>query len=84
MVNGVVELGLPAAPDSLANEVLDLVGEDIGVSLAAARYREQLQDALAESQQLNEELQVEQEELRTANEELEEQSRSLRASQAML
>ncbi|QGW82611.1 response regulator [Variovorax paradoxus] len=84
VVNGVVELGLPAAPDSRANELLDLVGEDIGDSLAAARYREQLQDALAETQQLNEELQVQQEELRTANEELEEQSRALRASQAML
>jgi CheY-like chemotaxis protein/CHASE3 domain sensor protein len=84
IVNGVVELGLPAAPDSRANELLDLVAEDIGASLAAARYREQLQDALTETQQLNEELQVQQEELRTANEELEEQSRALRASQAML
>ncbi|WP_431112212.1 response regulator [Variovorax paradoxus] len=84
VVNGVVELGLPAAPDLRANQLLDLVGEDIGDSLAAARYREQLQDALAETQQLNEELQVQQEELRTANEELEEQSRALRASQAML
>ncbi len=84
VVNGVVELGLPAVPDTRTNELLDLVAEDIGDSLAAARYREQLQDALAETQQLNEELQVQQEELRTANEELEEQSRALRASQAML
>jgi len=84
LVNGVVELGLPRAPDARTNELLDLVAEDIGASLAAARYREQLQDALAETQQLNEELQVQQEELRTANEELEEQSRALRASQAML
>ncbi|WPH23038.1 response regulator [Variovorax paradoxus] len=84
VVNGVVELGLPAVPDARTNELLDLVAEDIGDSLAAARYREQLQDALAETQQLNEELQVQQEELRTANEELEEQSRALRASQAML
>ncbi|MET3916460.1 CheY-like chemotaxis protein/CHASE3 domain sensor protein [Variovorax sp. OAS795] len=84
LVNGVVELGLPGPPDARTNELLDLVAEDIGASLAAARYREQLQDALAETQQLNEELQVQQEELRTANEELEEQSRALRASQAML
>ncbi|MET3440376.1 CheY-like chemotaxis protein/CHASE3 domain sensor protein [Variovorax paradoxus] len=84
IVNGVIELGLPAAPASRENELLELVAEDIGASLAAARYREQLQDALAETQQLNEELQVQQEELRTANEELEEQSRALRASQAML
>jgi CheY-like chemotaxis protein/CHASE3 domain sensor protein len=83
-VNGVVELGLPGAPDERASQLLEVVCDDIGTSLAAARYREQLQDVLAETQQLNEELQVQQEELRTANEELEEQSRALRASQAML
>jgi CheY-like chemotaxis protein/CHASE3 domain sensor protein len=84
IVNGVIELGLPGAPDERASQLLDVVSDDIGTSLAAARYREQLQDVLAETQQLNEELQVQQEELRTANEELEEQSRALRASQAML
>jgi CheY-like chemotaxis protein/CHASE3 domain sensor protein len=84
MVNGVVELGLPGPLDERGNQLLDVVADDIGTSLAAARYREQLQDVLAETQQLNEELQVQQEELRTANEELEEQSRALRASQAML
>jgi CheY-like chemotaxis protein/signal transduction histidine kinase len=84
MVNGVIELGLPGPLDERGNQLLDVVSDDIGTSLAAARYREQLQDVLAETQQLNEELQVQQEELRTANEELEEQSRALRASQAML
>ncbi|MGJ7552353.1 response regulator [Variovorax sp. RB3P1] len=83
-VNGVIELGLPGPLDDRCNQLLDVVADDIGTSLAAARYREQLQDVLAETQQLNEELQVQQEELRTANEELEEQSRALRASQAML
>ncbi|CAA2105254.1 response regulator [Variovorax paradoxus] len=84
MVNGVIELGLAGPLDDRCNQLLDVVSDDIGTSLAAARYREQLQDVLAETQQLNEELQVQQEELRTANEELEEQSRALRASQAML
>jgi len=84
IVNGVVELGLPGAPDERTSQLLEVVCDDIGTSLAAARYREQLQEVLAETQQLNEELQVQQEELRTANEELEEQSRALRASQAML
>lgn len=84
MVNGVVELGLPAALDERGSQLVEIVSDDIGTSLAAARYREQLQEVLAETQQLNEELQVQQEELRTANEELEEQSRALRASQAML
>ncbi|RUR66190.1 response regulator [Variovorax guangxiensis] len=84
MVNGVVELGLPGALDERGSQLVEMVSDDIGTSLAAARYREQLQEVLAETQQLNEELQVQQEELRTANEELEEQSRALRASQAML
>jgi CheY-like chemotaxis protein/CHASE3 domain sensor protein len=84
IVNGVVELGLLHAPEGRANELLKLVAGNIGNSVAAVRYREQLQEVLAETQQLNEELQVQQEELRTANEELEEQSRALRASQAML
>ena len=63
-------------------EFLQLVGDGIGAAVAAALYRQRLQDALAETQQLNEELQVQQEELRTANEELEEQSRVLEESQA--
>ncbi|VTU38367.1 response regulator [Variovorax sp. RA8] len=84
IVNGVVELGLLRPPGERAAQLLDLVAGNIGSAVAAARYREQLQDALAETQQLNEELQVQQEELRTANEELEEQSRALRASQATL
>ncbi|MEJ8851107.1 response regulator [Variovorax rhizosphaerae] len=83
-VNGVLELGLMHRPNERASSLLDAVAGNIGSAVAAARYREQLQDALAETQQLNEELQVQQEELRTANEELEEQSRVLRQSQATL
>ncbi|VTU24904.1 Autoinducer 2 sensor kinase/phosphatase LuxQ [Variovorax sp. SRS16] len=84
IVNGVVELGMLQAVEERGTALLELVAGNIGSSVAAARFREQLQDALAETQQLNEELQVQQEELRTANEELEEQSRALRASQATL
>jgi CheY-like chemotaxis protein/signal transduction histidine kinase/CHASE3 domain sensor protein len=84
IVNGVIELGVLQPLDPRGQSLLELVAGNIGSSVAAVRYREQLQDALAETQQLNEELQVQQEELRTANEELEEQSRTLRASQATL
>ncbi len=84
VVNGVIELGLLRAPGERTAELLGLVAGNIGVAVAAVRYRQQLQEVLAETQQLNEELQVQQEELRTANEELEEQSRALRASQATL
>ncbi|MDM0043288.1 response regulator [Variovorax dokdonensis] len=84
VVNGVIELGLPSAPAARDESLMKLVEGSVGSSLSAAVYREKLQGALAETQQLNEELQVQQEELRTANEELEEQSRALRASQAQL
>ncbi|MEJ8815030.1 response regulator [Variovorax ureilyticus] len=83
-INGVVELGFLRTPGAEVHQLLDLVAGNIGSAVAAVRYREQLQDVLAESQQLNEELQVQQEELRTANEELEEQSRALRVSQSAM
>jgi CheY-like chemotaxis protein/signal transduction histidine kinase/CHASE3 domain sensor protein len=83
-VNGVVELGFLRSLTTKDAEFLNVIGNDIGVSIEAARYRQQIQEILAETQQLNEELQVQQEELRTTNEELEEQSRVLRDSQASL
>ena len=83
-IMGALEIGFltPTASRDLA--YLELVGEGIGAAVAAARYRQRLQESLAETQQLNEELQVQQEELRTANEELEEQSRVLEESQSNL
>lgn len=83
-INGVVELGFMRELDERDVEFLELVGNSIGTSIEAARYRQRLQEVLAETQQLNEELQVQQEELKTANEELEEQSRVLKESQAHL
>ncbi|WP_122601064.1 response regulator [Pseudomonas viridiflava] len=83
-VNGVIELGFLHALTEQDVEFLELISENIGTSIEAARYRQRLQEVLAETQQLNEELQVQQEELRTANEELEEQSRILKESQAHL
>ncbi|HTH45485.1 MAG TPA: response regulator [Oxalicibacterium sp.] len=84
VINGVLELGFlqPIAPRDV--EFLKLVAGNIGISVEASRYRERLQNALEETQQLNEELQVQQEELRSSNEELEEQSRVLEESQAHL
>ena len=83
-VNGVIELGFLRELTPRDLEFLELVAENVGTSIEAARYRQRLQEVLAETQQLNEELQVQQEELRTANEELEEQSRILKESQAHL
>jgi CheY-like chemotaxis protein/CHASE3 domain sensor protein len=83
-VNGVLELGFLRPLQGRDREFMELIAENIGTSIEAAKYRQRLQDVLAETQQLNEELQVQQEELRTANEELEEQSRVLKESQAHL
>ncbi|MDD0974136.1 response regulator [Pseudomonas fontis] len=83
-VNGVVELGFLRPLSERDTEFLELVGDNVGISIESARYRQRLQEVLAETQQLNEELQVQQEELKTANEELEEQSRVLKESQAHL
>ena len=83
-VNGVIELGFLRELSQRDMEFLELVADNVGTSIEAARYRQRLQEVLAETQQLNEELQVQQEELRTANEELEEQSRILKESQAHL
>ncbi|WLI87784.1 response regulator [Massilia sp. R2A-15] len=83
-INGVVEIGFLHETSARDLEFLQLVSEGVGAAVAAAKYRQRLQESLAETQQLNEELQVQQEELRTANEELEEQSRVLEESQSHL
>lgn len=81
---GVIELGFLAQPHARELEFLEMVAPNVGRAIEASLARRRLHDALAETQQLNEELQVQQEELRTANEELEEQSRVLEESQTIL
>lgn len=83
-INGVLELGFLRPLRERDEEMLQRVRGNLGISIESARYRQRLQEVLAETQQLNEELQVQQEELKTANEELEEQSRVLKESQAHL
>ncbi|MEO5659724.1 MAG: response regulator [Polaromonas sp.] len=82
-VTGVVELAFFRALVPRDLELTKLVANSIGTALHAIVYGQRLQDALAETQKLNQELLV-QEELRAANEELEEQSRVLMQSQATL
>ncbi len=83
-INGVVELGFLRPLEPRDVELLERVANNLGISIESARYRQRLQEVLAETQLLNEELQVQQEELKSANEELEEQSRVLKESQAYL
>lgn len=83
-VNGVVELGFVRELAPRDQEFMELIASSMGDFVEAALYRERLQDALAETQQLNEELQVQQEELRVSNEGLEERGRALMESQTRL
>ncbi|WP_109476536.1 response regulator [Paraburkholderia sp. C35] len=84
VVNGVIELGFMRNISPRDHEFLTLIANSMGDFIEAALYRERLQDALAETQQLNEELQVQQEELRVSNEGLEERGRALVESQSRL
>ena len=83
-VTGVVEMAFFRGLQPRDMELAGLIAHTIGTAMHGAVYRQRLQDALGETQQLNEELQVQQEELRTANEELQEQSHILSQSQATL
>ena len=83
-VKGVFEIAFLRPIEKRDREFLGFIAQAVGAAMAAVLYRQRLQDALEESQTLNEELQVQQEELRTANEELEEQSRALEESQSAL
>ncbi len=81
---GVIELAFtrPATDDDIL--LLRRVMEPIAVALRTAKYREELNDLLEETQRQAEELQSQQEELRVQNEELEQQTRALQESQARL
>jgi signal transduction histidine kinase/DNA-binding response OmpR family regulator/CHASE3 domain sensor protein len=81
---GVIELGFMHPVTQRELEFLNLIAPRVGATVEILLSRIRLENALAETQQLNEELQAQQEELRAANEELEEQSRTLEHSQAHL
>jgi signal transduction histidine kinase/CheY-like chemotaxis protein/CHASE3 domain sensor protein len=82
--HAVVELGFlePVAPRAL--ELLERVGDTLGIALRSAAYRARLGELLTASQALTEELQTQQEELRVTNEELQQQGNMLRGMQAEL
>ena len=83
-VNAVVELGFMQRPDEGILTLLTQLSETIGVAVRTARFREQLQSLLGQTQRQAGELAAQSEELRVSNEELEEQSRSLKDSQTRL
>ncbi|WP_404994288.1 response regulator [Cupriavidus pauculus] len=85
-VVGVIELGFVTTRRDSADvvELLERLGESVGMTMRAVAFRSRLENLLAETQRQSEELQVQQEELRVSNEELEERGRALMDSQARL
>ncbi|MGV3481093.1 MAG: response regulator [Sphingobium sp.] len=83
-VNAVIELGFRGGGGARAQELLDRVSGQLGVSIRSGKYRARLRELLEETQQQAEELQVQSEELRANNEELEAQSRQLQDAAARL
>ena len=81
---GVLELGFMRALRERDQELLGVLSGVLGSALAAADYRQRLQEALAGSQRLNEELHARQQELRASNQELEEHASALKESQSSL
>ena len=83
-VNAVLEFGFFQPIPADATELLTRIGGSIGVAVRSAKYRDQVQQLLEETQTQAEEVQAQSEELRVSNEELEEQTRALKESQATL
>jgi CheY-like chemotaxis protein/CHASE3 domain sensor protein len=82
--NAVIELGFFREVGAPERELLERVGESVGLAFRAAKDRDRQASLLEETQRQAEELQVQQEELKSANEELEEQTERLKASQTEL
>ncbi len=83
-VNSVIELGFQRPISERSIALLEEAAAAIAIGVRSAKYREELQDLLDETQRQAEELQTQSEELRVSNEELEEQGRALKESQARL
>jgi CheY-like chemotaxis protein/signal transduction histidine kinase/CHASE3 domain sensor protein len=80
----VVEFGFFGAVEERTRELLERVGETIGVAVRSTNHKLRLRELLDESRRQAEELQTQQEELRVANEELHAQSDALRLAHAQL
>nr|WP_155041834.1 response regulator [Paracoccus litorisediminis] len=83
-VNGVIELGFDVAPGKAVSDLLERIGERVGIALTSAHYRANLRELLEETRRQAEELRSHTEELAATNEELEEQTRALQDSERRL
>lgn len=83
-VVALVELGYTDKINDLTIELLNLVSENISVSISSANARSRMKELLLETQRQAEELEAQQEELKQSNEELIEKTELLEKSEAEL
>ncbi|HYF67289.1 MAG TPA: response regulator [Ohtaekwangia sp.] len=83
-VKGVIELGSFRPFSDLDLDLLNIVGNNIGIAITAAQSRDQMKQLLEETQRQAEELETQQEELRQFNEELQEKTELLQRSEEEL
>ena len=83
-VHGCLEFGSLEPFDALQCELLEMVAENIAITIGAVRDQERVKGLLEETQRQSEELQSQQEALQVSNEELEEQTTRLKASEERL
>lgn len=83
-VKGVLEIGAAHEFSKLDMDLLEMVGNNIGITVHAAQARERLRQLLEETQRQAEELESQQEELKQFNEELQEKTEMLERSEEEL
>lgn len=83
-VKGVLEIGAIHEFSDLDFKLLEMIGENLAISINAAQSRTRLKDLLEETQRQSEELQAQQEELKQSNEELTEKTELLERSEGEL
>ncbi|HYC83866.1 MAG TPA: response regulator [Chryseosolibacter sp.] len=83
-VKGVLEIGATKEFSQLDMSLLEMVGNNIGITVHAAQARERLKQLLEETQRQAEELESQQEELKQYNEELQEKTEMLERSEEEL
>jgi CheY-like chemotaxis protein/signal transduction histidine kinase/methyl-accepting chemotaxis protein len=81
---GVLELGFVNRIEDIAYDFLNMVKENIAISIASANSRTQMSKLLEITSKQAHELQVQQEELKQSNEELEAQTQALKKSEEYL
>jgi CheY-like chemotaxis protein/CHASE3 domain sensor protein len=84
VTTAVVEFGFFGAVEERTRELLERIGETVGVAVRSTNHKLRLRELLDESRRQSEELQTQQEELRVGNEELQAQSDALRMAHAQL